>query len=355
MGVERMLLKGLKILDFSTLLPGPFATLILSDLGAEVLHIKRPRSLDFASSDYLGRGKQTMELNLKEADSIEWIKEKITDYDILLEQFRPGVMERLGLGYEELKKINPRLIYCSLTGYGQTGPYKNRAGHDINYVGMTGLSSYSGTKEGGPAIQSTQIADLAGGSLYAVIGILSAVIYRNRTNEGQHIDISMTDGTFTLNALFASEYLLNGKELLPEELYLNGGSFYGYYQTKDGRYFSVGSLEPQFRKELCEAIGRPEIFQLSMSMDEGDMEQFKQILKEFFLEKTFDECKEIFLKNDACVEPVLTFAEACEHPQLKERNMVVEVNQPDGRIQKQIGCAIKTSLFQPKYDWKGEK
>lgn len=178
------LLTNLKVLDFSTLLPGPFATLMLADLGADVLKVERPAAGDsWGVNQYLNRSKQSITLDLKQSESIEAVKNLVKEYDIVLEQFRPGVMERLGLGYEVLKQINPKLIYCSITGFGQTGPYKDRPGHDINYISIAGLSGYSGTQKDGPAKNGTQIADLAGGSLHAIIGILSAVIYRDRTGK----------------------------------------------------------------------------------------------------------------------------------------------------------------------------
>jgi crotonobetainyl-CoA:carnitine CoA-transferase CaiB-like acyl-CoA transferase len=344
------LLSNLKILDFSTLLPGPFATLLLTDLGAEVLHVKKPESREAWFDDrYLNRSKKSITLDLKQDESKDLVKQLVKEYDIVLEQFRPGVMERLGLGYDDLKKLNPRLIYCSLTGFGQTGPYKDRPGHDINYLSIAGLSSYSGTQLGGPPNQGTQIADIAGGSLHSVIAILSAVIYRERTGEGQFIDISMTDCSFALNALFAPTYLVGEENLEPEKLMLNGGTFYGYYQTKDGRYFSVGSLEPQFRKALCEAIGRVDLIETSLSNNPEHIASFKETVKQEFLLKTFEEWQEIFADFEACAEPVLTFAEACEHPQLIARGIVVEVPKVDGGTQKQIACPIKTSVFTPNY------
>lgn len=345
------LLSNLKILDFSTLLPGPFATLLMADLGAEVVHVQRPTDRPaWVTDQYLTRNKQSVTLDLKERDSIEAVKELVKEYDIVLEQFRPGVMDRLGLGYEDLKKVNPKLIYCSLTGFGQTGPYKERPGHDINYLAISGVSSYSGTKAGGPATQSTQIADLAGGSLHSVIAILSAVIYRDRTGEGQYLDISMTDCSFTLNALFAPHYLVMNSELKPEELLLNGGTFYGHYETKDGRYFSVGSLEPHFRKQLCEAIGHEELYNMSLSNDPEHIQTFKEAVEKAFILRTFDEWQDIFNEFEACAEPVLSFAEACEHPQMVEREMIVNVSDANGNIQKQIGCPIKSSVFSPKYN-----
>lgn len=344
------LLNHLKILDFSTLLPGPFATLLLADLGAEVLHVQRPTTSEaWIVDNYLNRSKQSITLDLKKKESIDMVKELVKEYDIVLEQFRPGVMERLGLGYEDLKKMNPSLIYCSLTGFGQTGSYKHRPGHDINYLAIAGLSSYSGTQNGGPANNATQIADIAGGSLHSVVAILAAVIYRSRTGEGQAIDISMTDCSFAMNAISAPNYLVKGESLESEKLMLNGGTFYSHYQTKDGRYFSVGSLEPAFRKLLCEAIGRADLIETSFSTNPEHIAVFKEAVREAFLSKTFDEWREIFTEFEACVEPVLTFAEACEHPQLIERGMIVDVPKIDGGTQKQIACPIKTSAFTPIY------
>ncbi|MEY8755170.1 CaiB/BaiF CoA transferase family protein [Peribacillus frigoritolerans] len=348
------LLTHLKVLDFSTLLPGPFATLMLADLGADVLKVERPGTKDsWGVNQYLNRSKKSITLDLKQSESIESVRNLVSEYDIVIEQFRPGVMERLGLGYGALKSINPKLIYCSITGYGQTGPYKDRPGHDINYISIAGLSGYSGTKKDGPAKNGTQIADLAGGSLHAVIGILSAVIHRERTGFGQAIDISMTDCSFALNAISAPLNLQGGLELEPEKLILNGGSFYDFYETKDGRYFSVGSLEPPFRKALCEAIGAPELYELSMKSDEESGIRFKTAIRLAFLERDFHEWQEIFAEFEACAEPVLTFTEAAEHPQLKERGMIVEVPDGKGNVQRQIACPIKTSVFTPEYKHAG--
>ena len=206
-------LANLKILDFSTLLPGPYATMMLADMGAEVLRIEAPDRVDLAkvmppfdgkfstTISYLGRGKQTLQLNLKQPESVERVKQLVQDYDIVVEQFRPGVMDRLGIGYEVLKAINPKLIYCAITGYGQTGPYKDRAGHDINYLAISGVASHCGRADSGPPPMGIQIADVAGGSHHAVMGILAAVIKRQETGEGAFIDISMTDAAFALNAL----------------------------------------------------------------------------------------------------------------------------------------------------------
>lgn len=350
------MLQGLKILDFSTLLPGPFATLMLVDLGAEVLHVtKEGESSPLVNEDYLQRSKKSIAVNLKDEAIKEKIKELVKEYDIVVEQFRPGVMERLGLGYEALKNINPKVIYCSITGYGQTGHYKHRGGHDINYVSMAGIQGYSGSQTEGPANLGVQIADIAGGSLHAVIGILAAVYLREKTGEGQHLDISMTDCVLTMNALSAPNYLVHGKALEREKMMLNGGTFYGFYETRDGRHFSVGSLEPKFRKALCEAIGRPDLLNIAMQMKPETDLQLKEELKVIFKERTFEEWKKIFEKADACVEPVLTFEEAASHPLFQERKMFVEVDSLTGEKQMQIACPIKSNIFTPTYQHVGVK
>lgn len=344
------LLSDLKILDFSTLLPGPFATMLLGDLGADVLHIKKPsRQKSLSVESYLNRSKKIMELDLKDPAAIQTIHELVKDYDIILEQFRPGVMNRLGLGYEQLKKINPRIIYCSLTGFGQTGPYRNRPGHDINYVSLAGLASYSGSEEEGPANVGTQIADIAGGSMHTAVGILAAYIYRQKTGEGQALDISMTDCTLPMNALAIAPFLVDGEKAEPEKMLLNGGTFYGYYKTKDGRYFSVGSLEPKFRELLCEGIGKPELVSLSMSQRPEDVALFKKTLQDTFATRTFDEWTVTFSELEACAEPVLTLEEVVNHPQMKAREMFVDVGDAMNQVQKQVACPIKSSVFTPEY------
>lgn len=358
------LLRNLKILDFSGLLPGPYATMMLADLGAEVLRVESPTRPDLirsfggkesAAHGYLNRSKRSITLDLKKEESIEIVKQLVMEYDIVLEQFRPGVMERLGLSYEVLKEVNPKLIYCSLTGFGQTGPYRNRPGHDINYLAIAGVVDYSRRAGGRPTPHAVQIADVAGGSLHMVIGILTAVLHRTQTGEGQSIDVSMTDSVFALNALFGPGFLVEGVEPKAEQMMLNGGIYYDYFETKDGRYFSVGSVEPPFRKQLCEAIGQPELFELAMSEAPDDMHAFTKIVEKAFRSKTYDEWLPIFEEFQACVEPVLSFAEATEHPQIKAREMIVEVPKLDGTSQPQIAHPIKFSHRSPNYKHVGGK
>lgn len=343
------MLNNLKILDFTTLLPGPFGTMLLADLGADIVHISRPNQAAIPLDSYLQRNKKTIVADLKDAETVEKMKSLVKEYDIIIEQFRPGVMERLGLGYETLKEINPSIIYCSITGYGQTGPYRNRAGHDINYVALSGIPSHAGNRNSGPPNLGIQIADIAGGSLHAAVAILAAVNNRHVTGEGQHLDISMTDCVFTLNAVAATTYFEDGTVPKPESFALNGGGFYGYYETADERYLSIGSLEPAFRKALCEAIEKPELLPLSFSSKEQDIITFKQQLAEVILLKTLDEWMQIFEQVDACVEPVLTLDEVVQHPHFVERSLIVEVEDENGKIQKQIACPIKSNNFTPQY------
>jgi len=356
-------LSSLKVLDFSTLLPGPFASLLLADMGAEVLRIESPTRLDLlrvmppldqgvsASHAYLNRNKRSLALDLKRPEAVEVVKRLVVEHDIVLEQFRPGVMDRLGLGYEALKAINPKLIYVAITGYGQTGPYRERAGHDINYLALAGLASHMGRKDSGPLPLSFQIADIAGGSLHGVIGLLAAVIARQQTGLGQFVDISMTDCVFSLNALAGAGALAAGVEPQPEAHMLNGGSFYDHYRSREGRWFSVGSLEPAFMQALCEALGRPELARHGLPSQPADQTALKHELKIEFERRSFNELEGLFAGIDACVEPVLSFFEALQHPQLQARQVVTQVPRGDGTSQPQMACPVKfsTGLPEPRH------
>ncbi|WP_332769195.1 CaiB/BaiF CoA-transferase family protein [Pseudomonas koreensis] len=352
-------LASLKVLDFSTLLPGPFASLLLADMGAEVLRIESPTRLDLlrvlpphdggvsASHAYLNRNKRSLALDLKQPAALEIIRGLLNEYDIVLEQFRPGVMERLGLGYEALKALNPRLIYVSISGYGQTGPYKDRAGHDINYLALAGLASYTGRADSGPLPLGMQVADIAGGSLHGVIGLLAAVIARQQTGQGTHVDVSMTDCAFSLNAMAGAGYLACEDEPGREDQMLNGGSFYDYYRTRDGRWMSVGSLEPAFMQALCAALGRPELAAQGLSPKAEQQQALKEALRVEFEKHDFAQLCELFSGVDACVEPVLSLGEAVRHPQLQARELVTQVPRGEGTAQAQMACPLKFSAALP--------
>ena len=361
-------LDDLKILDFSTLLPGPYATLMLADMGAEVLKISsasRPDIvLDYppfigdtgvsASQAWLGRNKKTMFLNLKTGEGKAVVKEHVKEYDIVLEQFRPGVMEKLGLGYEDLKAVNPKLIYCSLTGYGQTGPLRDAAGHDINYMSRSGIISQAGRRESGPSLMNFQIADIAVGSMNSVIGILAAVNYRKNTGKGQYIDVAMMDGCVPFNSLDGAGFLVSGKEPKREGERLNGGCIYDFYETKDGEYLSVGSLEPQFWSRFCTAIGREDL--IEGTVYPPNIDEVKAEIRGILKTKTRDEWVEVFSHYDACVQPVLNLKEALlEDEQVKEREMVVDVKLPlhEDVSVKQLATAVKLSECPCEYKFAG--
>lgn len=356
-------LDGLKVLDFSTLLPGPYATLMMADLGAEVLKISSRDKYDLvvhwppklentdttAAAAWLGRNKKTIFLNLKKAEAVEAVKRLVLEYDIVVEQFRPGVMAKLGLSYELLSQVNPKLIYCSLTGYGQSGPLKDRAGHDINYMSRSGVMASAGRKATGPVLTDMQIADVAVGSMNSVIGILAAVHHRERTGEGQFIDVAMLDGMVPFNSMDGACFLAGAPAPEREGQMLNGGAVYDFYETADGGYMSVGSLEPKFFAALCNAMQRPEW--ADGTILKTNLPLVKETFRAKFREKTRDEWTEIFSHWDACVEPVLTLEEAVKDAHINERGMLPEVVLPQDPAQRvrQLGCPIKLSACPAQY------
>ncbi len=307
------LLAGIKIVDFTPLLPGPYATKILADLGAEVVKIENPHSPrledifpPFVDSkpfvyEVLNRSKQVRQLDLKNPAQLEEVRNIVADSDVLIEQFRPGTMERLGLGYEQVREIKPKIIYCSITSFGQGS---SKAGHDINFLAKSGIASLLSEE---PRAVGVQLGDVVGGSLHAVIGILAALVSRDRTGEGRYIDISMTDCLVPLGLLKAT-YGLAGMNPPPlgTEI-LDGGSIYDFYRTKDGRYLSVGSIEPKFFRDLIKGLGLEY---------EGDSylfdEDLKTKIKKVIAGQDLAHWQRVFKELDACVEPVLTMDEVIE-------------------------------------------
>ncbi|NRG18823.1 CoA transferase [Rhizobiales bacterium] len=322
-------LAGIKVLDFTTLLPGPLATLILAEAGAEVTKIERPGGEDLrryppfigqtsAAFALLNRGKACQEVDLKDPVAREVLIPLVKEADILVEQFRPGVMERLGLGFEELKAINPGLIYCSITGYGQTGIRAGEAGHDINYLALTGLLALSYGSSDCPVLPPTQIADIGGGSFPAVMNILLALLQRERTGEGARIDIAMADAMFTF-ALFAhAELAAKGKVPPNGQALLTGGSpRYQLYFTSDGEAIAVGALEQKFWIAFCDAIGLPE----DLRSDTVDPAATEAAVRALVSRRTRAEWEPILAKADCCATPVKTLAEAMNDPHFLERGL----------------------------------
>jgi len=350
------LLKGFRLLDLSRLLPGAYCSLLLADLGMEVLKVEDTEEGDYlrkigrigkrenAFFLSLNRNKKSMTLNLKTQEGKEIFYRLIKTHDIVLEGFRPGVMDRLGVGFEELRKRNPRVILCSLSGYGQDGPYRERSGHDINYIGLAGILDLTGKRNGSPAVPGVQIADLGGGGMTSAIAILAAIIHRERTGQGQLLDISMLDGVLSWLSIHAAKYFVDQDLPKKGEMLLNGGyACYQVYSTKDGRYMSLGALEPKFWKNFCEAVGRSDLVYSQFTQGEEQLRVIEN-LRDLFEKKTQREWVDFFKDLDACCEPVSNFEEVFRHPQVLHRRMVKEITDPvEGKI-RQIGNPIKSSL-----------
>ena len=351
------LLRGLKMLDLSRLLPGPYCSLLLADLGMEVLKVEDTEQGDYMrtmgpirkkDSAYflaLNRNKKSMTLNLKVKEGKEVFYNLTNSYDILLEGFRPGVMDRLGVGYQDLKKRNPRVIFCSLSGYGQEGPYRERSGHDINYIGLAGILEVTGAKQGPPIIPGVQIADIGGGGMMAAIAILAASIHREKTGEGQYLDVSMLDSAISWLSIHAGKYFMDKELPKRGEMHLSGRyACYQVYPTEDGRYMSLGALEPKFWKNFCETIGRRDFILKQFIEGEEQLRIIEEVQK-LFKTKTQKEWVDLFKNVDACCEPILTLEEVSHHPQVLHRQMVKELEHPvEGKTQ-QIGSPIKSSQF----------
>ncbi|HPC47986.1 MAG TPA: CaiB/BaiF CoA-transferase family protein, partial [Deltaproteobacteria bacterium] len=347
------LLAGVKILDFTYLLPGPFATLILSDLGAEVLRVESHTRLDMARlappfvdeagtvscmHAYLNRNKRSIALDLKRKEAVGIVERLVVEqgYDVIVEQFRPGVMDKLGLGYDRLRTLCGGLIYCSITGYGQTGPWRDRAGHDINYLALAGVMSYSGGAGQGPCLMGIQVADVGSGSKDAAVAILAAVVSRMNTGRGRYIDVSMTDGVYPFHAVSGIGVLVGAQEPSYGTEILNGGSLYGFYRTKDGRYISFGGLEPQFVTTFLETLGLGGY--VGRLMEPGITEELKRKVSEVVASEDLAHWQGVFAGVDACVEPVLGVKEAFSHPHARSRGIVVDVPGPGGKSIPQVAC-----------------
>ncbi|HPI94113.1 MAG TPA: CaiB/BaiF CoA-transferase family protein [Deltaproteobacteria bacterium] len=340
-------LAGMKILDFSYLIPGPYGTMLLADMGADIIKVENsenpdivrlmPPMVDGISAVYahLNRGKRSLSLNLKKPEARQIIHRLVREYDVVIEQFRPGTMARLGLGYDDLARINPSLIYCSLSGFGQTGSFSGRAGHDINYLALSGVEAISGRRETGPVLSAIQIADIASGSKNLVIGVLSAYIHRMHTGRGDSIDVSITDGVFAMSVFAVAGFLAGGTEPQRED-FLSGGSLYDFYATADGGYLSVGPIEGKFFAAFCEGIGCPDMAETGII----NWNQKKRVAG-IIAGRPLAHWREKFGDMDACVEPVYSVSQAVSNAPLCERAMVVPVRTVAGTEVNQIGNPVK--------------
>jgi len=355
-------LKGLKILDFTRLLPGPLATMLLADMGAEVIKIEAPKFYDYTrdfpphkggeSAGYLAfnRSKRSLSLDYATPEGKAIILDMVKNADIVMEQFRPGVMAKMGLGYEDLKKINPKIIYVSITGYGQTGPYAHLAGHDLNYITLAGL--LSGNKNEAPQVPLVQIADIAGGSYMAVIACLSAVYSLQQTGKGQFVDVSMMDGVMPLAVNAKAFQWMTEENIQRDEAFLSGGLVnYGIYPTKDNRYVALGTLEAKFWDKFCEIVNKPDWKNRIIAKDTRELTHFKDELSTLFKTQTATYWSELGLKHDLLLNTVYEQDEVDKDPQVIAREMVVELEHPTAGKVKSIGVPLKFSETQAKPSW----
>lgn len=330
-------LAGIRVLDLSRLLPGGYGTLLLSDLGADVVKVEEPGRGDYirwtpplvdgesAAHRALNRGKRSITLDLKHADGPRVLRALARRADVLVESFRPGVMDRLGVGEAVLRGDDPRLVYCAITGYGQDGPYRSRAGHDINYLGYAGALSMTGDRHGPPVVPGVQVGDLGGASI-AAIGVLAALLERGRTGEGRFVDVSMTDGVVSWLSIHAAAYLASGDPPLRGEAPLSGGyACYRVYRCRDGRFLTVGALEPQFWRAVCEVLGRPDLVDRQFGPPE-EQERIAAAVQSILETRDRSDWLEAFEGVAACVGPVNDLGEALADPQIVSRRMLAEVD-----------------------------
>ncbi|SDH51355.1 CaiB/BaiF CoA transferase family protein [Alteribacillus bidgolensis] len=335
-----MPLNSYRVLDLTRLLPGPYCTLLLADYGAEVIKVEDMKTGDYARWEEpkidensaffhsLNRNKKSISIDLKADQGKEVFLKLVKEADVVVESFRPGVMDRLGIGYDVLASVNPALVYCAITGYGQTGPYKDLPGHDINYLSYSGLLHFFGRPNTKPTVPPAQIADLGGGALPAAFGIMMALLEREKSGKGQFIDISMLDNVISWMQTILPDYLTTNVEPRPGELTLSGGkACYEVYETKDKRYLSVGALEPKFWEAFCKGIGKEEFIPL-LDAPLFKQHQLKADIQTIISEKPLEAWLTIFSDMDTCVAPVLTLEEMKHNPQLAYREMVQTENHP---------------------------
>jgi crotonobetainyl-CoA:carnitine CoA-transferase CaiB-like acyl-CoA transferase len=346
-------LQGVRVLDLTRLLPGGYCTLLLADLSADVVKLEEPGRGDYmrwspplvgdesAAHRALNRDKRSITLDLKSEEGAAALRRLVRSFDVLVESFRPGVLDRLGVGYEALSSADPSLVYCAITGYGQDGPYRDAVGHDINYMGYGGALAMTGPAGGDPVVPGVQVGDLGGGGLLGAVGILAALLERERTGRGRFVDTSMLDGVVSWLSIHAGTFLATGDRLRGGEGPLSGAyACYGVYRARNGRHLAVGALEPQFWRALCETLGCPELVDHQYGPSDKQAEMRRR-LQAAFAERDRDEWLEVFAGVEACVGPVNDLSETFADPQVRHRGMVAEVEgEPVG-----AGPPLKLSGF----------
>jgi crotonobetainyl-CoA:carnitine CoA-transferase CaiB-like acyl-CoA transferase len=348
---------GLRFLDLSRLLPGPYCSLLFADLGAEVIKVEEPGRGDYArrtppywgNSDIgayfllLNRNKKSISIDLKTEAGKTVFRQLVRTADVLLESFRPGVMDRLGLGWEALRAENPKLVYCAISGYGQDGPYRNLVGHDVNYMGYAGALSVTGPRDGAPITPGVQVADLGGGALMAAFSIAAALHHRRETAQGQFVDVSMTDGVVSWLIPHLAAYFATGRvpELGQERL--NGGwPCYGVYETADGGHVTLGALESQFWANFCRLVGREDLQSVQHAKG-AERDRIEGELRQLFRMRPRAAWVELLHQADVCAGPVLRLDEVVRDPQLVGRGLFTEVEHPKLGAIRQIAFPVQMS------------
>ncbi len=355
-------LANIRVVDLTRMAPGGFCTMMLGDFGADVIRVEEPgggrigrarmgrtdepderEQRRRAAFTALNRNKRSITLNLKVPEAQEVLRRLCENADVFVEGFRPGVVERLGCDYETLNKLNPRIVYCSISGYGQDGPYKHLVGHDINYISTGGALGMIGAEGGPPTIPYNLIADYAGGAMQAAIGILSALMAREHTGRGQQVDISMSDGVAYMLVASLSDYFNTGTVPQRGMMSLNGGvPYYNVFECKDGKFLSLGCIEPWFWVDLCHALGRDDF--IDHQFDTDKYPEIFDTFREVFKTRTRDEWWDYLRESgDIAVGRVFSVDELAADPQLRHRGMVQDVGEFDGETVKQVGIGPKLS------------
>jgi crotonobetainyl-CoA:carnitine CoA-transferase CaiB-like acyl-CoA transferase len=346
---------GTRVLDLTRLLPGAFCTLLLADLGADVIKIEQPGEGDYnrkfaplnkkesGSFLLLNRNKRSLTLNLKSASGREIFLKLVADADVVVEGFRPGVMDRLQLGYDVLREVNPKVIVCSISGFGQTGPLREASGHDLNYMALTGALQLFGERGRAPIVPGLSIADVGGGSLMAAYGIMGALLAREKTGEGQYVDVSMMDGLVSWLTYHAADYLFAGIEPRGgERNFIGAAPCYNIYRCADGLYVSLGIIEAHFWERFCKLIERPDFIQDQWPEDGSRENQFR-VISEIFMTRSRDQWTALLAQADIPAGPVNSMQEAFAHPQMQDREMLQQIDHPvEGKVP-QLGFPVKFS------------
>lgn len=357
-------LQGIRVLDLTRLLPGPLGTMLMADMGAEVIKIEDPNHPDYVrafppylngeSANYLSfnRSKLSLTLDYHSEEGKGFFFDLVKTADFVIEQFRPGFLDKIGIGYEAANKINPKIIYVSVTGYGQIGPYAHLAGHDLNYLAYSGVLGLTGKTNEAPIIPGVQLADIAGGSYMTVIAALSALHARTQTGKGQHVDVSMTDAVMPL---LSAVYALEAGGMADVErgkMPLSGGlPNYGIYQCQDGKYIALGTLEPKFWGKFCTLINQPDWMMFVLPKNSEELANFKAKINQLFETQPQGYWIEFGLKNDLLISPIYDLKDLENDPHLQAREMIVIQEHPQAGIFKSIGIPIKFSSTPAQPSW----